>query len=446
MYVEPLGENFSFSANYKYEITYQESNTMTYIADENYNIIEINSDASSSTDSRYNVHKGGAGFRYFKGKTNVVVKGYYENAQLESHLMQEAGTDSPKRTFSDFTYFSMANINFDQENSMKFRLNSYTSTPSIWKLKDIYSIGNNMSKGNPDLDPSYSNQLRLQYTHSNLEKGSSLMFMISGRNTSNYIGDHIVYNPENFSTITGIDEEPLQYTTYANLDNFWDAYTRVTYGFPVDFLKSNLNVSLAVSYEREPSIIGGEIQSDGSIEGGSVTNTDNIGYKASATLGSNISENVDFTLTWRGNYNVATNSSDLLDTSNEYLSQSANAAMKFVLPLGLTFTGSLAYNQYMGITDDYNEQSVMCNLFVGMKVFKSKRGEVNAGVCDLLDQNTSFSRSTGTNYTQNLTNSVIGRYYTVQFIYNLRLFGKGASRNMDDYKMDNGGGEDYHRD
>ncbi len=44
-----------------------------------------------------------------------------------------------------------------------------------------------------------------------------------------------------------------------------------------------------------------------------------------------------------------------------------------------------------------------------------------------------FVRTTGSGWTQNATNSVIGRYYMVQFVYNLRHFGKRGSRNMADY-------------
>ncbi len=436
MYMEPLTTNWSLSANYKYENTYQESGTTTYSADANFENWEINSDGSSTTDSRYDIHKGGVGVRYGKGKSSFVAKGYYQNSKLSSTIANKNGSDSPSRTFSNFTYFSMANIIINQENSMKFRLNSYTSNPTIAKLKDIYSIGNYMSKGNPDLDPSYTNKLHIQYTHSNLEKGSTFMFMTWAKLTMNEIASHIVYDPGEITIDGGDTYEPLQYTTYTNLDNDWEIFSRFSYGFPVDLLCSNLNIGGAVSYNLEPTVIGGTVQSDGSIEGGSVTNTDNIGYTAFATLGSNISEKVDFTLKWWGKYNIASNSSSLYSSHNEYFNHKVNANMKFVLPLNFTITASGEYNQYVGLTDDYNYQSLVCNFFVGKKLFKNNRGEVLAGVCDVFNQNMSFNRSAGTNYTQNYTNSVIGRYFTMQFVYNLRYFGKNASTNMNDYKIE----------
>ena len=109
--------------------------------------------------------------------------------------------------------------------------------------------------------------------------------------------------------------------------------------------------------------------------------------------------------------------------------------MKFVLPWSFTFTASAVYSQYLGITNDYDEDYLICNIYVGKKLFKNKRGEILFGVNDLLNQNNvAFSRTTGSGYTQNATNLSMGRYYMVQFTYNLRVFGKKGSRNMSDYE------------
>ena len=107
--------------------------------------------------------------------------------------------------------------------------------------------------------------------------------------------------------------------------------------------------------------------------------------------------------------------------------------MKFVFPLGFTFTGSVAYTQYIGFTNDYDDSYLLCNAWIGKKIFKNKRGEIMFGVNDLLNRNKAFARTTGSGWTQNATNSVIGRYYMVQFTYNLRRFGKKGSKNISDY-------------
>jgi len=68
------------------------------------------------------------------------------------------------------------------------------------------------------------------------------------------------------------------------------------------------------------------------------------------------------------------------------------------------------------------------------------------GVNDIFNQNKGFTRSVESGYTQNVYNSVIGRYYMVQFVYNLRHFGKKGSRNMKDYSgMERSSSDAQHR-
>lgn len=52
---------------------------------------------------------------------------------------------------------------------------------------------------------------------------------------------------------------------------------------------------------------------------------------------------------------------------------------------------------------------------------------------DIFNQNKGLRPFDGSGWTQNSTNSVIGRYYMVQFTYNLRRFGKKGSKNIKDY-------------
>ena len=56
------------------------------------------------------------------------------------------------------------------------------------------------------------------------------------------------------------------------------------------------------------------------------------------------------------------------------------------------------------------------------------------GVNDALNQNSAFARTVGSGYTQNAWNSVVGRYYTIQFNYNLRIFGKKGSTDISKYE------------
>ena len=64
---------------------------------------------------------------------------------------------------------------------------------------------------------------------------------------------------------------------------------------------------------------------------------------------------------------------------------------------------------------------------MGKKVLRNL-GEVEFCVNDILNQNTSFSRSVWAGYSQIRYNSTMGRYFLIKFTYNIRAFTSGTKR------------------
>lgn len=432
-YAEPIGSQTRLLFKYSYSNKDQETDKTTYTSDASFttdanNILVASSNSYSSS---YITHQVGPGIYYSDGKSKITASLSYQLSELTGEVVTAGTTDSEPidHIFENLTYAVSGQLFFNPTNSLRLNVSSKTSEPSVNDLVNVYNLTNSqyISKGNSTLTPSYTNSLRMHFIHSNIEKGSTFMIMGGLENQQNYIGDHIIYNPDAF-TIDGTEYSPIEYSMPVNLeDDYWSIRGMMEYGFPVSFLKSNFNLRGGVNYKLTPSILGGTIDSDGSISGGEFNNTESMTYSLNAVLGSNISENVDFTLSWNGEYSEAINSASTSEDTNTYYSQTASANMKFVLWAGFTFTGAATYKEYVGITNDYQESYVLCNAFIGKKIFKNKRGELNIGVNDIFDQNTSFSRTVGSGYTTNTYNSVIGRYYSIQLVYNLRSFGNKNS-------------------
>ena len=445
-YTEPVSKYSQVSIQYRADYEEEERDKASYITGNDYVIAGLLPDPSLSNnyESTNMEHRIGPGFRYAKQKNTFVANVYYQTAELEGQVIsgQTVGENKPiKHRYDNFTYFVMAQLNLNQQNSLRLYVRSNTDTPSISNLQDVYDVSNaqHISRGNPYLKPSYAHNINFHYTHSNLEKGRTFMWMFSWNKTQDYTATHLLQAPGEITIGEGSNREtyrPNYFSMPVNLDGQWSLRTMLMYGFPIGFLKSNFNMMGGVNYSKTPSLVGGNYNAQtGMLENGERNDAENMGYFFRAVLGSNISENVDFTLAWNGNYNEATNSADVHETRNKYFNHTANASMKFTLPWNFTFTASAAYSQYLGITNDYDEDYLICNIYLGKKVFKNKRGEILVGVNDLLNQNSvAFSRTTGSGYTQNTTNLSMGRYYMVQFTYNLRVFGKKGSRNMSDYE------------
>ena len=420
-YTEPISKFSQLSLQYRFEYEDQQIEKTAYITGDNYDIAGLTPDPSLSslTTSTSMEHRVGPGFRYAKQRNTVVANVYYQHSILDGMVKGE----NVSRDFDHVTYFLMANVAFNPQNSIRMFLSSYTQNPDVRNLQDIYDVSNAqyLSKGNPNLVSSYNHRFNFHYIRSNIEKGRTFMWMLHAQLTQDYIGQSIAYNPT--IDVDGEVYNPLQYSTYENMDGFMSFRTNISYGFPIAPIKCNLNVMVGANWSQTPSIINGEMNY-----------TSNMGYDAMVSLGSNISENLDFTLQWNGAYNDARQSLAQRGRNNQYFSHTASGTLKWVFWKGFTLTAAVNYNQYIGFTDKYNEDYLICNVYLGKKLFKNKQGEVLIGVNDAFNQNSAFVRTVGSGYAQNAWNSVVGRYYTIQFNYNLRYFGKGASKNIDDYE------------
>ena len=426
-YTEPVAKNAQISVQYRFDYENQEMEKSAYITGEDYDTTGLMPDPSLSslTNSISMEHRVGPGFRYAKDRNTFIANVYYQYSTLEGMVNQ----DNIKEDFNHITYFMMANVAFNPQNTIRLFVNSYTHNPDVGNLQDIYDVSNAqyISKGNPNLKSSYNHRLNLHYVRSNIEKGRTFMWMFSGQITQDYIGQSIIYNPSSadmpgLPTVDGEAYSPLQYSTYENMNGSSSLRTHLSYGFPINPIKCNFNVMAGVSWTRTPSKINNELN---------ITST--MGYDAMVSIGSNISENIDFTIQWNGAYYDARQSLASRGKNNQYFNHTASGSLKWVFWKGFTLTAAVNYNQYIGFTNDYNEDYLICNVYLGKKLFKNNQGEILIGVNDLLNENAAFARTVGSGYTQNAWNSVIGRYYTVQFNYNLRYFGKNASKDISKY-------------
>ncbi len=424
-YSEPLFEksamlNFKYSANY----SYSDSDYLVYDWDETSQMFNFDVDDTRSNvyNSGYLTQSAGPGVMYSKPNSMMMNAGvYYQYATLANEQIMPVTTPSNQEyNFDNIVYNMMMRKTFNPTNTLRVMLRSNTSNPSVSQLQEVVKDSNplSVSSGNSNLIPSYSNTLRATYVRSSIDKGRTFMAMFNGGITANAIVDDTVMlldADDTFELPNGSMLEQFgEYTTSTNMDGKWNVGSSLSYGTPVYLLYSNINLNAGVNYSESPSMFNGEVNLKRQ-----------TAYKAGATLGSNISQNADFTISYTGGYNVANYENEIegaSTTDNTYLTQSASLKFKFVLWGGFTLSSDTAYSQYKGVTDDFNEQYVISNLYIGKKVFKNRRGEITVGVNDLFNQSESFVRNVTESYVENVWSNALGRYYGFKFTFDLRKF------------------------
>ena len=424
-YTRSLSKRSRLSFEYRINYTDNSVERNTFVlTKENVFPDERNPRQSTEYDYAYLTHRIGSTYQYYFKKTKIAGTLHYQHAAFSSDYAFPYARKT-ETSFDNLTYSVVANINVNRNNTLKFNASGRTSNPRATDLQDIVNTTNrqNVFAGNPGLDPVYTHRLSGQYIRANPAKGRTFTVSAEATASPNTITDSLVIDSPDFV----IDDEGTklgegnQYTKPVNLAGLWSLRASVNYGMPVRWLRSNLNFRAGISTGRIPSIINGERNF-----------LNNNVYNAGLTLGSNISEAVDFRLSYTGRYNVSRSSSEVRTLDNTYFSQTAKAETTFVLWKRLVLRANANYNYYRGITDTFLEERLICNAMLGVKLFRNCLGEASVGVNDILDQNgTTFRRTVSGTTLRNVTNLAVGRYVSFQFTYNLRLFRRQSNAVMD---------------
>ena len=145
-------------------------------------------------------------------------------------------------------------------------------------------------------------------------------------------------------------------------------------------------------------------------------------YNGGAVIASNISEFIDFTVSYSANYNVVQNSIQP-ELNNTYFNQATSVDLNLLTKKGWILQNSLRHQKYTGLTDGYNQNFMLWNISAGKKFLKDQRGELKLTVFDLLKQNQSIVRTTTESYIEDSQTQVLQQYFLMTFSYRLRNFG-----------------------
>jgi hypothetical protein len=291
--------------------------------------------------------------------------------------------------------------------------------PSVTQLQGVLDQTNApyFTMGNPDLNQQFTSVVSSQYTYTNTAKGILLMGNVFWQTAKDYI-TNAVYVTTADSVVNGFKiARGSQLTKPVNLDGFSSLRSFATFAVPLKFIKSNLNLNGGFTLNKLPGIFENE-----SIE------TKNYIYTLGAVVASNISQYVDFTLSYSGNYNEVETNNTKLPTSSNFYTHVASLQSNLLNKKGWFLQNELN-NQFVGAYDETPSQSyLLWNAGIGKKFLPGQKGELRLNVFDLLNQNQSIVRNVNQSQVETVENVVLQRYFMLTFTYNLRNFGKAPAR------------------
>lgn len=418
VYTEPLSRRFRMSWEYAFIYSRDEAAKTVFLRDNETGELSTTADARQSSENRgiYLTHKIGPRFQYAFRKTSITVGGAFQHMNFKGTNILPA-TGEVYKPYSNLTYEVVANLVINRQNTICIDAKGRTVNPSANLLQDVVSLANlsRVSAGNPNLSPSYLHGFGIRYIHTDARRGSTVAVSLNYNGSGNYIGDSLVADQPDFIVTEGVKlGEGNLFVRPVNIGGYHRLHGKITYGFPVNPLRSNLNIQAQAVINVLPGIINGEY---------SPVHRNN--YLVGASLASNISEDVDFRVSYTGEYVQGEFTTKAGKNNNDYFSHTVSGQLKWAFWKGVTFTGSLSYRQDKGISAPFNDRTLLCNLYLGKRIFRNRLGEISIGINDLFDDNSRrYAHTINSSGTNNIVNQGIERYVAFQLVWHLRNYRK----------------------
>ncbi len=412
-YTEPIGRTSMLLLNYQASYQQEESTVETFdFVEATGAYDDFNEDLSNIFSNDYYTQQLGGGVIMRKGQAVFIARANVQWAQLLNEQTVPFAADIDY-TFWNVLPTAILRYRISRTDNFNVVYRTNTQLPSIDQLQNVLDNSNPilLEIGNPNLVQAFQHRLFARYSKTNSDKGSVLFALLSGSYTANHIANSTYLDARDFDLDTDVElAEGAQLTRPVNLDGYWNVRGLLTYGFPVTALQSNLNVDINANYNRVPGLINEQLNF-------ARTTTTGLGL----TLGSNFSDRLDFTLSSRSTYNFVENSLQTA-TGNNFFNQSTRLRFNWLFESGFIFRTEAVHQLYDGLSDDFDQNFLLLNASIGLKLFAEQRGEISLSVFDLLKQNNSLSRTVTETFIEDQQTNVLQQYFMLSFKYDLRRF------------------------
>lgn len=408
----PLDDNWKLDGGYSYTNGRDDNERLLYepnSGSDSYDV--LNEELSSNFKSKSIQHRPYAGLTYRSEKLNASLNGGMESTQLKN---QELFTDTSfDNTYNNLFARFFLRYRIDQMKSLSFFYTNSRSVPSVTQLQPVSNTTNplNIITGNPDLKPTLTNRLSLNYYNFNYQTHQGMFIYLGG----NYNTDQVVSR-----TLT--DENLVRNTTYTNVDGSYDFRLR---GNVFKEFKMRDKSTL------KPQIgVGAGLRRDIGFSNEQRYKADNWNVGPRVSLEYDIPDVINISPSYELDYNQTKYSLNSRRNQN-YTDHNLRMEITSYWPKNVIFGNDITYTHIGETAPGFDNNYVLWNMSLGYEIWDGD-GTFKVTVFDLLNQNVSTSRRTGEDYIQDTQQLVLNRYAMLSFTYKISKFGgkKTSSSNQ----------------
>ena len=430
-YTEPVGKKgqlmATYNPSYSKSIADKETNDKNDATGE---YSDFNSILSNKYNSTYVTQKGGLSYRVGDKKLTYSFGANVQYAELNGEETFPNAL-SVYRPFVSVLPNAMLNYRYADGRNLRIMYRTNTVSPSITQLQDVIDNSSPLllKTGNPDLKQDYEHTLIVRYGLTKSKTAHNFFINFYANYINNYIANATYQGPDSLARI-GVPltiPRGTQLTLPVNLNGYFSERFFMTYGLPLEFMKSNLNLNGGLNYTRTPGQIGD-----------TVNYANNLIPSAGVVVSSNISQNVDFTLSYYGSYNIVNNTVQK-QANNNYYNHTAAFKINYIFLKRFVLNTNITDNYYTGFSGTGSQNYFLWNAYFAYKFLKNQGLEARFTAFDILNQNKSITRNVTETYIENDVTKVLKQYFMLQLTYTIRNFKGALPADMDPSKKQEGG-------
>lgn len=401
-WVEPIGHNNFIQATYSISQRKQEAlkNVYNQDADGIYNVLD--SAYNQSYRNNFISQRASLSFKSQRAKFNYTI-GLNLDPSYSSSENFVGDTTLSKITRKVVNLSPMAQFNymFDKRTNLRIMYNGRTSQPSMTQLQPVADISDptNITIGNPDLNPRYTNNVFIRFQQFTPEKQRAFMIMANGSYIINDIVSYTSYNQE-----TGVKT-----TTYKNVNGNYSGNVRMMLNTPLKNKKFSINSMTMASFANSNGYINEEKNTNRNLI---LSERGGIDFRSSY---------LDLGVNGNIRYNATSNSLQKENNQNTF-NYGAGGYTTIYLPLNFKIESDVNWSTNSGYGDGFKQNEVLWNASASKSFLKNNQGTLRFKIYDILQQRSNISRSVTASYIQDSEYNTLGSYFMVHFIYRFSIF------------------------
>lgn len=420
-FAEPIGVNNFLQFSYSLRTNDSHSDKYSYNKDNASGLYSLlDTIYSKSLDNSYINQQIGTSFRVVREKYGYTVGIDFTPSTTSSktYLLDSVKNYVPSRSVVNYAPNLNYTYRFDRTHNLRIDYRGQSRQPSITQLdpSKTQSSSTSISFGNPDLLPTFNNNMTIRYTGNNRETQQSVMMMAQG----SYVINSIVNK-------TSYDSNGNRTTTYDNVNGEWNGTLALMLNSPIGKSKFQVNTYTTASYNNQIGYISSRSNPEPDM------NTSN-------TLSMNENLGFIFRNDWlysqlRGNVRYAKSVNSIASMQgNETMTNSVSYNAQITFPHGISLSSDIRYSQNKGFSSGYSKSETIWNADISKTIFKRNNGTIRLKIYDILRQQLNYNWTSTAQYVMDSQYNTLTSYFMLFFNYRFNAGMGGRSMNRGDFR------------